>query len=189
MTPKSCQMAWRSMQEDCRHGAVRNYVQCLVMSDYCVETPLFPREVLFAYSAWNLGRPLEDIDQRAFTPERGGEQGDYRDGMPAKIANSIDCLSRYPQSKRAVITIGNNPHAVHENDVDAKCLREIHLYLDDRQQLSATVFFRAQAVSIFPKNIHFIGSLMDEVAQSLPHQPTLGTVFYLATVLVSERDQ
>jgi len=34
--------------------------------------------------------------------ERGGEQGDYRDGMPAKIANVIDCLRAFPHSKRAV---------------------------------------------------------------------------------------
>ena len=188
MTPKSCQSAWESMQAACKHGPVHNYVQRLDMADYCVETPLFPAPVLRAYSAWNLGRPIDDIDQSLFNAERGGGQGDYRKGMPEKIANVVDCLSRFPQSKRAVITISNNPSAHHGSDDDAKCLREIHFYLNDNR-LSATVLFRAQAVSIFPKNIHFIGTLMDEVAQSLPNQPGLGDVFYLATVLVSERDQ
>jgi hypothetical protein len=37
--------------------------------------------------------------------ERGGAQGDYRDGMPEKIANVIDCLKTEPLSKRAVIPI------------------------------------------------------------------------------------
>jgi len=75
----------------------------------------------------------------------------------------------------------------HSNDEDAKCLRELHLYLDDNDQLSGTVFFRAQTASLFPKNIHFIGSIMSEVAGRLPRQPVPGTLFYLATVLVSDR--
>jgi hypothetical protein len=47
--------------------------------------------------------------------------------------------------------------------------------------------FRAQAALIFPKNIHFIGSLMSEIASQLPGQPSLGRLFYLATILVSDR--
>eukprot|EP00971_Amphidinium_carterae_P160447 3180541-Amphidinium_carterae.1 len=38
-------------------------------------------------------------------PERGGEQGDYRDGMPEKIANVISCLKEEPRSKRAIVPI------------------------------------------------------------------------------------
>jgi hypothetical protein len=34
--------------------------------------------------------------------ERGGDQGDYRAGMPEKIANAIDCLRTHSHSKRAV---------------------------------------------------------------------------------------
>jgi len=43
-----------------------------------------------------------------FLPERGGEQGDYREGMPEKIANVIDCLKNEPLSKRAIIPIPFN---------------------------------------------------------------------------------
>ena len=35
-------------------------------------------------------------------PERGGEQGDYRAGIRAKIDNAIECLQQQPLSKRAV---------------------------------------------------------------------------------------
>jgi len=34
--------------------------------------------------------------------ERGGDQGDYRAGIRAKIANTIECLQQQPLSKRAV---------------------------------------------------------------------------------------
>jgi hypothetical protein len=35
-------------------------------------------------------------------PERGGDQGDYRAGIRAKINNAIECLKMEPLSKRAV---------------------------------------------------------------------------------------
>ena len=35
-------------------------------------------------------------------PERGGDQGDYRAGIRAKINNAIECLKSEPLSKRAV---------------------------------------------------------------------------------------
>ena len=35
-------------------------------------------------------------------PERGGDQGDYRAGIRAKINNAIECLKTEPLSKRAV---------------------------------------------------------------------------------------
>ena len=75
----------------------------------------------------------------------------------------------------------------HSNDDEAKCLRELHLYIDDHNKLSATVVLRAQAAPLFPKNIHFIGSIMAEVAGRLPQNPPLGTVFYLSTILVADR--
>lgn len=40
--------------------------------------------------------------------ERGGAQGDYREGMPHKIANAIDCLKTHNHSKRAIIPIPFN---------------------------------------------------------------------------------
>ena len=48
--------------------------------------------------------------------ERGGEQGDYREGMPAKLANAIDCLRSEPLSKRATITFPFSVHGSETND-------------------------------------------------------------------------
>ena len=187
MTLKTCQQAWLDMTEATGEQSVYNYVQELDMADYLVETDLFSAPVLQAYSAWNLEQPVTDEQRQYFSDLRGGGQGNYREGMAAKIANTVDCLSRFPLSKRALITISNNPGASHENDDDAKCMRELQLYLDKDNKLCGTVLFRAQAALIFPKNIHFIGSLMSEIASQLPGQPSLGRLFYLATILVSDR--
>ena len=99
--------AWEHMTEISMDAPVRNFTQELDMGHYVVETDLFPLEVLDAYSAWNLGRELTDEQRQHFNEERGGGQGDYRDGMADKIANVIDCLNRFPESKRAVITVPN----------------------------------------------------------------------------------
>lgn len=166
--------------------SVRNFSRLIDMSDFLVETSLFPSDVLEAYSAWNLEREIDEQQRAFFSAERGGGQGDYRKGMAAKIDNVVDCLTRFPQSKRAVITISNNPSPSHESDDDAKCLRELHFHIDE-DRLCATVLFRAQAAQIFPKNIHFIGALMQEIASRLPGAPGLGTLYYLTTILVSDR--
>ncbi len=185
--PQTCREAWQDMSASSARGPVRNFVQILDMSDFVVETELFPLAALEAYSAYNMEKEL-DAEQRAWlNEERGGAQGDYRQGMAAKIDNVVDCLTRFPQSKRAVIAISNAPAAQHASDADAKCVRELHLYLDEAGCLSGTVLFRAQAVALFPKNIHMIGSIMSEVAMRLPGNPVLGTLFYLATILVADR--
>jgi hypothetical protein len=74
-----------------------------------VETDLFPRGALEYYTAKNMGWEYtqEQCDQWQLA-ERGGAQGDYREGMQAKIANVIDCLKTEPLSKRAVIPIPFN---------------------------------------------------------------------------------
>lgn len=186
VTVITCQQAWRNMTEQSQSACVRNYTQTLAMDDYLVETELFPKAVLEAYTAWNLELPLGLEQQQFFNAQRGGGQGDYRQGMRKKIANVVDCLNRFPLSKRAIITISNNAFANHESDDDAKCLRELHFYLD-HNQLNASCFFRAQAALIFPKNIHFIGALMAEIAQSLTPAVSVGQLFYCATILVSDR--
>ena len=99
----------------------------------------------------------------------------------------VDCLTKYPKSKRAVITISNNPAPHHFSTTDAKCLREVHFYIEEGK-LNATALFRAQAATIFPKNIHFLGKLMDEIAERLPGALITGELFYLATILVGERE-
>jgi len=176
------------MSEICKGRTVRNYTQLLDMQDYLVETELFSAPVLDAYSAWNLGKEISEDQKRHFSDLRGGGQGDYREGMRTKIANVVDCLTFFPQSKRAVITTCNQPMPTHSSDDHAKCLREIFFHLDADNKLNATVTFRAQAAMLFPKNIHFIGSMMSEIAERLPQSPSLGVAFYLAVVLVSDRE-
>ena len=163
------------------------------MTNHTVETDLFPLAALQVYSAYNLEEPIPEQDRvKYFSAHRGGSQGDYREGMKVKIDNVVDCLRLFPQSKRAVITIPNTSTPSHTCDDDAKCMREIHFYFDnDGCVLNATVWMRAQAAEIFPKNIHFIGSLMDVVACKLSNQSRsvrIGTLFYLATTLVSVRE-
>lgn len=187
LSTKSCQEAWEYMSKLCANEPVRNFFQPLDMSNFVVETELFPISALTAYSAWNMGKNLAEDQYQYMNDLRGGSQGDYRDGITQKIDNVVDCLSSFPKSKRGVITICNNAKPVHSDDENAKCLRELHLYLDDDNKLSATILMRAQAASLFPKNIHFIGSIMEEVAGRLPKNTALGTVFYLATILVADR--
>lgn len=184
---RNCRRAWQQMTAISKEASVRNFTQTLDMSDYLVETDVFPEEVLVAYSAYNMERELSDEQESFMNANRGGAQGDYREGMAAKIANAVDCLTKFPQSKRAIITICNNAMPHHSNDSDAKCVRELQLYLDDDSRLSGTVFLRAQAAFLFPKNIHMLGSIMTEIARQLPGEPKLGTLFYLAGILVSDR--
>ena len=186
MSIKTCQEAWLTMTKLSTQGEVRNFTQTLDMTDFTVTTELFPIAALEAYTAWNLELPLTEAQQQFFNSQRGGDQGDYRSGMQRKIANVVDCLTHYPNSKRALISIANDAFAHHACDEKAKCLREIHFHLN-KNTLNATCFFRAQAALIFPKNIHFIGSLMQTVAEQLPTKPQLGKLFYLTTVLVADR--
>lgn len=167
------------------------------MSDYTVATDLFPLEALKVYSAWNLEDPIDENDRmKYFSAHRGGSQGDYRSGMRKKIANVVDCLSKFPQSKRAVVTVPNDPAPKHSSDDDAKCMREMHFYLDEVGEgtvlLNGTVWMRAQAAEIFPKNVHFVGSLMNRVARGLAEEGRegikVGSLYYLATTLVSIRE-
>mgnify|MGYP001803361890 CR=1 FL=1 len=101
-----------------------------------VETELFPAGALHYYTKKNMGWEYtqEEYDTWQLA-ERGGEQGDYSDGMLEKIANVIDCLKTEPLSKRAVIPI---PYSnVGSATIDwkdrgqNKCCRELHFYLED----------------------------------------------------------
>ncbi len=184
---RSCRDVWHLMTDVTKNGhIVRNFHQDIRMDDWLVETELFSREALEAYTAYNLGRELRPEQRKWFSVQRGGSQGDYREAMPEKIANVVDCLTRFPESKRAVITIVNNARPSHETDADAKCMRELHFHRNG-DVLDATVLFRSQAAIIFPKNIHFIGGLMEEIGSRLPGKPRPGHLFYLASVLVADR--
>jgi hypothetical protein len=170
-----------------KHPRVRNF--CGVVADmseagYTVTSDLFPADALTFYTRFNLG--LLDLEGNAadaaahakfYNPARGGGQGDYRDGIAAKVDNVVDCLTKFPGSKRAVLTVPNAAVLDHTVDGDAKCLRELHFYIETRtplpeeeggpaggaaadevEALHCTGLMRAQAASIFPKNIHMIGA-------------------------------
>lgn len=182
----SCRGAYDNMISRTANGLnVRNYTCLIRMDDYVVETELFSKDALEAYSNYNLEKPVVAAHKTYFSETRGGKQGDYRQGMKAKVENVIDCLRRFPESKRAVITICNEPSPHHTSDDDAKCCRELHFWIDG-QSLNATVLFRAQAAQIFPKNIHFIGAIMDEVCKGVGGLQR-GELFYHATILVADR--
>jgi len=177
---------WQRMMQATSTGLVRNFTATIAMDTYLVLNDLFDEDVLEAYTNYNLARPVPEAHRKYFNAARGGHHGDYRAGMGAKIANAADALRRFPGTKRAVITIPNTSLPHHSVDATAKCMREMHLYLDGRT-LNATVLMRAQAAQIFPKNIHFMGALMHEVARQVGDDVAVGQLFYVATTLVQER--
>jgi thymidylate synthase len=101
-----------------------------------VETELFSAGALDYYTKKNMGWEYTEEEYKTWQlAERGGAQGDYRDGMQKKIANVIDCLKTEPLSKRAIIPI---PFATEGSETvdwtdqgQTKCCRELHLYLED----------------------------------------------------------
>jgi hypothetical protein len=153
---------------------VRNFVgviQDVSATASLVETELFPAGALHYYTKKNMGWEYTQEEYDTWQmPERGGAQGDYREGMTPKIANVIDCLKTEPLSKRAVIPI---PYAtVGSATIDwtdqgqNKCCRELHFYLEDGK-LKCTGIVRMQNANIFVKNIHFFSTLIDYVAKEL----------------------
>lgn len=153
---------------------VRNFVGVIedisVEASVC-ETELFPRGALEYYTRKNMGWKYTQAEADAYqTDERGGVQGDYRLGMPEKIANAIACLTTEPRSKRAIIPIPfsteGSINVDWTNQGQTKCCRELHFYRED-SKLKCTGILRMQNASIFPKNIHFFATLIDYVASEL----------------------
>jgi hypothetical protein len=153
---------------------VRNFVaviQDISPAASLVETELFPAGALEYYTKKNMGWDYTDEEYKEWQlAERGGAQGDYRDGMQKKIANVIDCLKTEPLSKRAVIPI---PFSLQGSETvdwkdqgENKCCRELHFYLEDGK-LKVTGLVRMQNANIFVKNIHFFATLIDHVAKEL----------------------
>jgi thymidylate synthase len=153
---------------------VRNF--CGVIRDISVaastvETELFPAAALSYYTKKNMGWDYTDDEATLWQlPERGGDQGDYREGMAHKIRNVIDCLATEPLSKRAVIPIpfATEPSSTvnWQDQGQNKCCRELHFYLEDGQ-LKCTGIVRMQNANIFVKNIHFFATLIAYVARQL----------------------
>lgn len=185
-------------------GCVRNFcgvVERMDPSATVCATDLFPADALTFYTFHNLAGAvapppevasrMDALHAKYYEAARGGSQGDYRTGMAAKVDDVVACLSAHPGSKRALICIpyssGKASHEVrHEDTSEAKCLRELHLYIDaSDNRLHASGFMRAQAASIFPKNIHLVGTLLDAIATRLGVQP--GTYTHFVTTLVHGR--
>ncbi len=153
---------------------VRNFVgviEDISIDASTVETDLFPKGALEYYTKKNMGWDYTQDEYDTWQlAERGGEQGDYREGMPAKIANVIDCLQKEPLSKRAIIPIpfATEPSSTVDwtNQGQTKCCRELHFYLEDGK-LKCTGIVRMQNANIFVKNIHFFATLIDHVAKAL----------------------
>ena len=155
---------------------VHNYMAVIEAENFApekvlVETELFPLGSLIFYTKKNMGWDFSEKEYNEwFMLERGGDQGDYREGMPEKIANVVDCLRTHPTSKRAIIPIPfATEGSINVNWEDAgqtKCCRELHLYIEDGK-LCCTGYLRMQNASIFPKNIHFFATLIDDVATKL----------------------
>jgi thymidylate synthase len=153
---------------------VRNFVGVILdisPEHSLVETELFPAGALHYYTKKNMGWDYTQEDYDAWQmAERGGAQGDYREGMQKKIANVIDCLRTEPLSKRAVIPIPFNSEGSEMVDWtdqgQNKCCRELHFYLEDGK-LKCTGIVRMQNANIFVKNIHFFSVLIDHVAKEL----------------------
>ena len=178
---------------------VRNFVGTISQMDAAVlevPTALFPRDALRFYTRFNLDELSADSAEDAaaaavwYSAARGGGQGDYRAGLRAKLDNVVAALAAFPRSKRAVLTVPSAVDAAHSDDAAAKCLRELHFYIEGGEggaprTLCCTGFMRAQAASIFPKNIHFIGTVMGRVAErlSLP----VGQYTHFVTTLIDER--
>eukprot|EP00003_Mantamonas_plastica_P028214 TRINITY_DN629_c0_g2_i1.p1 TRINITY_DN629_c0_g2~~TRINITY_DN629_c0_g2_i1.p1 ORF type:complete len:307 (+),score=83.12 TRINITY_DN629_c0_g2_i1:38-922(+) len=176
------------LNETAGRTIVRNFARLIdTSSEKVLENDLFEYEALEAYACKNLQLPIPEGSEKYFTEYRGGGQGDYSQGMEGKIANVVDCLNKFPQSKRAVITFFSNPAPSHTCDHDQKCMREMHFYLDDSNRLCATANVRAQAAEIFPKNFYFAKRLLQHIQQMLDAKYELGPIYYSITTLVADR--
>lgn len=165
----------RHLTEQGGEFTARNFVGVIEtmhpVHETLVETDLFPRAAISFYTRKNLGEKVEQSEIKAYqTEQRGGAQGDYSAGIRKKMSNVISCLKAFPHSKRAVITVPfsteGSENADHTNAGQTKCVRELHFYLEDNELL-CTGILRMQNASIFPKNIHFIATVMDVIATAL----------------------
>mmetsp|Transcript_37266 Transcript_37266/g.61730 ORF Transcript_37266/g.61730 Transcript_37266/m.61730 type:complete len:215 (+) Transcript_37266:67-711(+) len=178
---------------------VRNFVgviEDVSVSASTVETTLFPLGALEYYTKKNMGWDYTQEEKETWQlAERGGEQGDYRAGITAKIENVISCLKNEPLSKRATITFpfsgeaaggtGGSETSDWTKPGINKCCRELHLYLEDGK-LKCTAIVRMQNANIFVKNIHFFATLLEHVACEL--KVPLGEYTHWITNLCYDRN-
>ena len=116
--------------------------------------------------------------------------------MALKVTNVVECLNKFPLSKRAVIMM-NNLWWGHQDTDEAKCCRELHFYLTEEKEsktllLNCTGIFRAQAVDIMPKNFYFVYKITELIQQKLNDIKTdnyeIGSYSHFVTILVPTRN-
>lgn len=195
--------------EKSEHSAIHNVyfsIDNITEEKMTLETDLFSKAALVAYAKKNCEERIDSYEMKFFTDYRGGTQGDYSMGMSFKIENVIDCLTQYPESKRAVIQINNKRWHHHETD-KAKCLRELHFFLtpiynsvngiissingQNGWKLNCNAFYRAQAVDIMPKNVYFSFKVMNKIKKGLEKESEshimLGSYSQFVTTMVRKR--
>lgn len=175
---------------------IRNFVGMIDQmkkENLVIETDLFPKEVLEFYTGHNMGKfsKIDDADlyEKHYKNMRGGGPGDYSDKIQDKIDNVIKSLETKQTSKRAVLTIPfsskTSADTKYFHDDEQKCLRELHFFVDEGV-LHCSGYMRSQASVIFPKNIHFIGTVMNEIGNCL--KLPVGTYTHFVTTLVKDRE-
>lgn len=194
--PKEMYFHMKELTESFPLVPIRNYVgiiENINRESIIVENELFPKEALIFYTQHNMNLISFEGDQelykKFYNNQRGGGQGDYSFGFQEKFRNVIDCLTKFPLSKRAVITLPyskkRSQDVSHSDDEEQKCLRELHFYIEENT-LHCNGFMRSQARIIFPKNMHFIGTIMLDLAEILTLKA--GCYTHFITTLVDGRN-
>jgi len=156
--------------------------------DPVITNSVFPdKDILEAYSYYNLGLRSKKVVEWALTPERGGYQGYYANLIEDKIDNVVECLDLFPNSKRAVISFPNYEIIDHKMTPSQKCMREVY-FNTVNNRLNVAVTMRAQAVEIFPKNFHFVYTLAEYIQQKLKVRYELGTYFLYCAQVFKDRN-
>ena len=175
------------------HGNINNFNK----ENATIITDLFDFETLDYYARKNCELPISEEEKAKYETEyRGGLQGDYSSEMALKVTNVVECLNKFPLSKRAVIMM-NNSWWGHRDTDEAKCCRELHFYLTEEKEsktllLNCTGIFRAQAVDIMPKNFYFVYKITELIQQKLNDITTdnyeIGSYSHFVTILVPTRN-
>lgn len=156
-----------------------------------LETPLWTKAALEAYTDFNMGKYISRERYELFNSDRGGPQGDYSSTLPDGILLVKQALSSKLTSKRAVLTIPPfTSGTLRKVDLDKddqhwKCLRELYFRIEEDGKLHCTGTMRSQAVNIFAKNIHLIGTVMHHIASHMGVE--VGTYTHFAHFLCKDR--
>ena len=195
-TPNEMYTHIKQITENNKSTPFRNFIgliETITRDSITIETDLFPKDALQFYTQHNMSQisyeTSPDLYKKFYNSQRGGGQGDYSFGFQTKFDNLLDCLQKFPGSKRAVLSMPYSKkysqNVSHFDDGEQKCLRELHFFLEE-DVLHCSGFMRSQARIIFPKNMHFIGTVMLDLADAL--KVRTGSYTHFVTTLVDGRD-